>query len=170
MYIKHTPKTVFVVVTILALVFDQLSKFWAATALKPWPMASFFNDMFRIGYAENHGAFLSLGGAMPESMRKIAFIGVVGAFLLGIVVYVLREKKLTNPMAIAWALVVSGGASNWLDRVLNDGGVIDFLNVGIGSLRTGVFNIADMFILAGAGMLLFYGWQEERAAKQTANS
>ena len=170
MYIKHTPKTVFVVVTTLALVFDQLSKFWAATALKPWPMASFFNDMFRIGYAENHGAFLSLGGTMPESMRKIAFIGVVGAFLLGIVVYVLREKKLTNPMAIAWALVVSGGASNWLDRVLNDGGVIDFLNVGIGSLRTGVFNIADMFILAGAGMLLFYGWQEDRAAKQTTSS
>ena len=50
--------------------------------------------------------------------------------------------------------------------MLNDGAVIDFLNVGIGGLRTGVFNIADMFILAGAGILLYLGWQEERAAKQ----
>lgn len=156
--------------TILTMIFDQLSKLWAAAFLEPWPMTSYFNDMFRIGYAENHGAFLSLGGAMPESMRKMVFIGVVGAFLLGIIVYVLRDKKLTNPLAIAWALIVSGGASNWLDRVLNDGGVIDFLNVGIGSLRTGVFNIADMFILIGAGLLLLYGWQEERTAKKSARA
>jgi len=170
MFTKNASKTVFVVVATLTMIFDQLSKLWAAAFLEPWPMASYFNDMFRIGYSENHGAFLSLGGAMPESMRKMVFIGVVGVFLLGIIVYVLRDKKLTNPLAIAWALIVSGGASNWLDRVLNDGGVIDFLNVGIGSLRTGVFNIADMFILIGAGLLLFYGWQEERTAKQSAKA
>ena len=168
MFTKFSPKMTFVVFTLVTLVFDQLSKIWAAAVLTPWQMTSYFNDLFRIGYTENHGAFLSLGGTMSESMRTMVFIGVVGVFLTGIIIYVFRDKKLNNKMAIAWALIVSGGASNWLDRVLNDGGVIDFLNVGIGSLRTGVFNIADMFILAGAGLLLFYGWQEERAAKAAA--
>ena len=42
--------------------------------------------------------------------------------------------------------------------------VIDFLNVGIGPVRTGVFNVADMAIMAGAGMAVIYGyWPGNRA-------
>lgn len=48
----------------------------------------------------------------------------------------------------------SGGASNLFDRATNDGAVVDFLNVGVGPVRTGIFNIADMAILLGA--LLFF--------------
>ena len=149
----------------MTLIVDQLSKFWAASVLTPWKMSSYLNDTFRIGYTENRGAFLSLGGGMSESMRIIVFIGLVGAFLLGIVIYVFKQKYLTKSMACAWALIVSGGLSNWLDRLMNDGAVIDFLNIGLGSLRTGIFNIADMFILAGAGMLLYFSWREEQQLK-----
>ena len=35
------------------------------------------------------------------------------------------------------------------------GSVIDFLNVGVGPLRTGIFNVADMAILLGVGIFLF---------------
>ena len=42
----------------------------------------------------------------------------------------------------------SGGISNMIDRVLS-GAVIDFMNIGIGNLRTGIFNVADMAIMAG---------------------
>ena len=45
-------------------------------------------------------------------------------------------------------LFVAGGASNWLDRVVR-GSVIDFINVGVGSLRTGIFNVADVAIMLG---------------------
>jgi signal peptidase II len=34
------------------------------------------------------------------------------------------------------------------------GSVVDFLNVGIGSLRTGIFNVADMAIMLGVALLL----------------
>jgi signal peptidase II len=44
--------------------------------------------------------------------------------------------------------------SNLVDRLLYGGRVTDFLNVGIGSLRTGIFNLADMAILAGALLLV----------------
>jgi signal peptidase II len=58
----------------------------------------------------------------------------------------------------AWSLVgltlfVSGGASNWIDRVIH-GRVVDFLNVGVGPLRTGIFNVADVAIMAGAGLIV----------------
>ena len=46
------------------------------------------------------------------------------------------------------SLVLAGGASNWIDRLVR-GSVIDFMNVGIGRLRTGVFNVADVAIMAG---------------------
>jgi signal peptidase II len=51
-------------------------------------------------------------------------------------------------------LLAAGGASNWADRVVH-GRVVDFLNVGIGSLRTGIFNVADIAIMAGVVMLLY---------------
>ena len=42
--------------------------------------------------------------------------------------------------------------------------VIDFMSVGIGSLRTGVFNVADMAIMLGAGMLVLEGYRSNRQA------
>jgi signal peptidase II len=44
--------------------------------------------------------------------------------------------------------------SNLIDRIAV-GSVIDFLNVGVGSLRTGIFNLADVAIMAGAGCLFW---------------
>jgi len=51
--------------------------------------------------------------------------------------------------------VCGGGLSNLVDRIAYDGHVVDFLNIGIGSLRTGIFNVADMAITAGALLLAF---------------
>lgn len=51
------------------------------------------------------------------------------------------------------ALAAGGGISNLADRV-RYGAVVDFLNVGIGPVRTGIFNVADMAILLGLAFLL----------------
>jgi signal peptidase II len=55
---------------------------------------------------------------------------------------------------VALAFIAGGGISNLIDRLIYGGLVTDFLNVGIGPFRTGIFNVADMAILAGA-LLLF---------------
>jgi signal peptidase II len=52
-------------------------------------------------------------------------------------------------------LVIGGGMSNFIDRLLYGGYVVDFLNVGIGSVRTGIFNVADVFIVTGVLLLVF---------------
>jgi signal peptidase II len=54
---------------------------------------------------------------------------------------------------VGLALVIGGGVSNWIDRAVR-GSVVDFMNIGLGWLRTGVFNIADVALMAGAATLL----------------
>jgi signal peptidase II len=59
------------------------------------------------------------------------------------------------------ALLCGGGLANWLDRLLNGGAVTDFVSFGVGWLRTGIFNVADVAIMAGAALLLLPIAREE---------
>ena len=117
---------------------------------------SYFYDTFRIVYAENTGAFLSIGGELAPEVRFWMFIVGVGVLLLGLAVYLLIAIQLTAVPIIAGSLFLLGGLSNLYDRVMNDGAVIDFLNIGVGSLRTGIFNVADIAIMIGGVLLIFY--------------
>lgn len=62
------------------------------------------------------------------------------------------------------ALFVTGGALNLADRIVR-GSVVDFMNVGIGPVRTGIFNVADMAIMLGLAMMAFvtFGPNQDRA-------
>jgi signal peptidase II len=123
------------------------------------------SDTFRFTWATNDGAFLSLGGNLPEAARFWLLTVGVGVLLLSITIYALKTGSLDAAHLTGYALIVSGGFSNWVDRARYGGVVVDFMNLGLGRLRTGVFNVADLSILAGIGVLLVAGWKLERAAK-----
>ncbi|MGE0642983.1 MAG: signal peptidase II [Nitrospira sp.] len=57
---------------------------------------------------------------------------------------------------------MSGGLSNLFNRLRHDGRVIDFLNLGIGSLRIGIFNVADACITAGISLPIIQSLQRSR--------
>ena len=131
----------------MTIVLDQVSKWIAQGVLTRTHALSYLGGSVRLQYAENPGAFLSLGAALTESQRFWVFtIGVTG--LLGVAVYYLFFRRLSRNHAIALSLMAGGGFSNLIDRI-SRGSVIDFMNLGIGSLRTGIFNIADMAIIVG---------------------
>src|SRR5208283_5058245 len=115
---------------------------------------SFLGDSLRLQLVQNPGAFLSLGASLPEHLRFALFTGAVGVLLLGLIAVSLFARPLRPWRCIALALVAGGGISNLIDRLIHDGRVTDFLNLGIGSLRTGIFNVADMAILFGALLLV----------------
>ena len=146
--------TIFIV-TISCVGCDQSTKVLASEYLSKVQMLSYFNDIFRIGYTENTGAFLGLGNNLSEGARFWLFVVLVGAFLSGLLVYLIINSKQHLSSVVAFLLVFSGGLSNFYDRVVNNGAVIDFLNIGVGSLRTGIFNVADIAIMFGVFMLLF---------------
>lgn len=124
----------------------------ASSALAGQPGQSFLADTVRLAYVENTGGFLSLGADLPPVLRTVVFTGATGLLLLGLGVFALRVQHAAWP-AFGLALFVGGGLSNWFDRVMR-GSVVDFMNVGIGPLRTGVFNVADMAIMFGAGVFI----------------
>jgi signal peptidase II len=133
---------------------DQATKWLAKTYLAPDGFFSFAGDTIRLQYAENTGAFLSLGSSLPDPWRHIVFTVLVGIFLGALLAYLFFSRALPRNYAACLSLLCGGGLSNLIDRVAYDGRVVDFLNVGIGPLRTGIFNVADMAITTGAIFLL----------------
>jgi signal peptidase II len=136
---------------------DQASKRVAAEVLKGTETLSYLGDVFRLTYAENSGAFLGLGGGWPAPVRWAVFTGAalaVVAASAGWVVAQLRRPQ--HDVLAVWAMVLiaAGGMGNLVDRVLREGRVIDFMNLGLGPVRTGIFNVADVQIMVGLGLLL----------------
>jgi signal peptidase II len=131
---------------------DRVTKYAAVRTLAGRSGRSFLGDTVRLEYAENTGGFLSLGATLPAAVRATVFTAATGIMLLAMAAVVVRSRW-TGWAAIGAALFLTGGASNWLDRVIR-GSVVDFMNVGFGPLRTGIFNVADMAILAGLAICL----------------
>lgn len=131
---------------------DRVTKHVATAELAGRPVRSLLADTIRLAYVQNTGGFLSLGADLPEAARTVLFIGATGLLLLALVAYGIRLRW-RGWAAFGLALFVAGGVSNWVDRVLH-GSVIDFINVGVGPLRTGVFNVADVAIMVGVGIVL----------------
>ncbi len=140
---------------------DQATKQLAISQLRDEPAQSFLGGVLRLVFAENVGAFLSLGGSFPRPVRFWLFTVVVGLVLLATLVYLLTSRRVGRLSVVALALVVGGGASNWFDRVVNDGRVVDFIILGIGPVRTGVFNVADVAIMVGVGLMLLAARREK---------
>lgn len=141
---------------------DQVTKQVAIATIKDQPMRSFLADTFRLTYAENPGAFLGLGGRLPASAQFWILTIAVGVLLLGMLVYLFIGKDLDAASTGGLAMIAGGGISNWIDRVLNEGRVVDFMNMGIGGLRTGIFNVADVAIMAGVGVLLLASFKKKK--------
>jgi signal peptidase II len=145
---------------------DRVTKHIAAATLADVPGRSFLGDTVRIGYVENHGGFLSVGDDLAPAVRAAIFTVATGAMLLVLVVFAVRLRSSGWP-ALGLTLFVAGGLSNWIDRV-TQGSVVDFLNVGVGPVRTGVFNVADLAIMVGA---IAFAWGEfsRRPSDPTTN-
>jgi signal peptidase II len=131
---------------------DQVSKHVASTHLMDGPGQSYLGDSLRLEYSENNGAFLGLGAGLPRWARTTLFSIGTGALLIGCVVAALTRHLRGVALFGLW-LLFAGGLSNLVDRVVA-GRVVDFLNVGIGPVRTGIFNVADMAIMLGVALLL----------------
>src|SRR5262245_34186004 len=131
---------------------DRVTKHLAATKLAGNPARSYLSDTVRLEYVENPGAFLSLGAELPDWARTGLL--TVGA-TLGLVAVAVAAFKLRwrGTPFIGAILFLAGGGSNLVDRITR-GAVVDFMNVGVGSLRTGIFNVADVALMTGAVLIV----------------
>lgn len=146
--------TLMLLILLLCVGCDQTTKLAAESYLGTHGLVSYLGGTVRFQLAHNSGAFLSLGAALPAAIREGFFTLGVGFLLLGLLGYAIFVNTQSMLMFSALALLFAGGVGNLIDRVIHEGYVIDFINIGIGSLRTGVFNVADVAISSGALLLI----------------
>ena len=133
---------------------DQLSKEAVRTHIAVGHSQSFMGDTLRLTHAENPGAFLSVGASLPEGFRVAVFQVGVALIVLALLYYALFDRRLNAWGVTGFALLAASGLGNLIDRLMRDGFVTDFLNVGFGSVRTGIFNVADVLGVVGVLVLL----------------
>lgn len=137
---------------------DRLTKQMAREHLMYTEPRSYFHDTFRLEYVENTGAALSVGDELPQKVSFWLLSVVPLAILLGLFIYVIINLNNFSLLKLfCFALVIAGGLGNIFDRIMYDRHVTDFMNLGINNIRTGIFNMADVYITAGViGLFIAY--------------
>lgn len=115
-------------------------------------------DVCYLTLAHNAGAFLSLGAGL-EGALHLAVMVLVPLVALAAILFLLSQpvwkasaKPLPAYLQAIFALALAGG-SNIFDRAVH-GVVTDYLNFGVGTLRTGIMNLADLYIMAAVVVAL----------------
>ncbi|MDD5169938.1 MAG: signal peptidase II [Syntrophales bacterium] len=142
---------------------DQVTKSIATQTLQQSPPQSFLADTVRLEYVLNPGGFLSLGSNLPDDVRFWIFVGFNSCMMLALSAYLLLNPHMPFAAFVSVVFVLAGGVGNLIDRILNNGFVTDFINLGVGPLRTGVFNVADMAVTFGVIAAVFVSLRQKAA-------
>ena len=153
--------TLILVLAAAVVVVDLWTKAAFERSFSGQPMRHFLGDTVRVGFVLNSGVFLSLGhGLGPQTRFWLFVVGVSGVLTL-LAVLTLKDARFRAVEVAAVAAIIGGGIGNLVDRV-QLGAVRDFLNLGIGPLRTGIFNVADVAITFGGIALILLPLMRKR--------
>lgn len=149
---------------------DQVTKLVAVDVLGAAYMPrQVVGNLLRLTLVYNPGA--AFGLHLGPHSRWIFMALTLGALLLlGRLYTDTFRGDVRRVVAIA---MVSGGAlGNLLDRIRLSRGVVDFIDIGVGTTRWPTFNVADMAVSCGAVLLAYVLWREDaaRAAAQKRDS
>ncbi len=139
-----------IALSLLGLVLDQITKFLALAELKDGRVISIIRNFLELEYVENYGAAFGI-----LENKRVFFYLVSSLVIVFIAFFAYRNYHyLANTTRVALALLLAGSLGNLIDRV-RLGYVIDFISV---KFKEGynfpVFNVADMFVVIGTGIIM----------------
>jgi len=149
----------FFTIIFIAWAVDMISKYLSVKYLSGGNYVEVFGDLLRFQLLYNTGGVF---GILQGS--TLVFHILSGLAITFLVVYYYKTNLLGPTYNAAIALVLGGALGNFTDRFFYKG-VVDFIDMGIGSNRWPTYNIADAFISIGALLLLLSFYQEEKKAK-----
>lgn len=145
---------------------DQATKAWAVSRLRSGAIYDIVPDFLSLAYAENPGiAFGQFQNGGNTGRYILIALALVAA--IGVMIYFVRTSRNDDRVLGACALLVAGILGNVTDRV-RFGFVIDFIDVHFRGYHYPTFNIADMSICIGAGLLFIDAFLS--AKKESENS
>ena len=145
-----------IAVAVAVVVVDQLTKWWAVRTLDDRNIDVFWTLRFHLSY--------NTGMAFSRGQNWGPLIGVVA--LVIVVVLLLSVKRTASRLSeITVGLIIGGAIGNIIDRLVRDpgwlrGGVVDFIDFQ----WFPIFNVADMAITIGGGLLILTSYLGARRA------
>ena len=138
---------------------DQISKNIVRQKVDYYENIILISSYFTLTKVENTGAFLSVGSALPETLKFILLSGIPVLALAFGVGYMFLRKNISKMSMLALSFAIGGGLGNIYDRIVH-GSVTDFLHINLGVVQTGIFNMADVSIMVGMGLFLLQSFTQ----------
>lgn len=147
---------------------DQMTKAWAVRRLRFGDDIPVISGFLNFAYAQNTGAAFSIFDSHGDTGRwGLSAVALVASVL--VLYYFWRTPRSDDRMLGALALLLAGIVGNVTDRI-RLGFVVDFIDVQFGTWHYPTFNVADMAIIAGAGLLIidmFFGKKKEDSSQKS---
>ncbi|NOT47963.1 MAG: signal peptidase II [Acidobacteria bacterium] len=131
---------------------DQTAKAWAVRSLRFGDERHVIPGFLNFAYAQNTGvAFSMLDDHGSTGRWGLSIVALIAGAL--VIYFFWRTPRSDDRILGALALLLAGIAGNVTDR-LRLGFVVDFIDVQFGSWHYPTFNVADMAIVTGAGLMI----------------
>ena len=132
----------------IGLFFDQIIKLLVITKMSFYESIEIIKNFFSITLAKNTGGAFSI---FSNSTCFLVLVTIVFAFVL--IKFINKEEKLTTFKSLTYAFIIAGMLGNFFDRVVR-GYVIDYLHFNIFGYDFPIFNLADILIVVGVGLMI----------------
>lgn len=147
---------------LICLVIDQLIKL-VVSFLDLNTKITIIPNFFYITYVQNDGAAWSI---LSGNRLLLIMIGIICLFL--VYFFLIRNKQISKFEQVNYVLLVSGIMGNLCDRIIR-GYVIDYLDFKIFNYYFPIFNLADIFIVIGTGLIIISLFKGEKDGKNSSN-
>ncbi len=138
---------------LLLIALDQAVKWYVVKEIPLGGMRPFIPKVVSLTYLKNSGAAFSMLENQQWFFTVITLIAMGAAF-----VYLYRHIKGSIWLLLGLTLIISGGIGNFIDR-LRQGFVVDMFHLDF--MNFAIFNVADIYLTIGVGLLLIYLLREE---------
>ncbi len=133
---------------LLTFALDQISKNIVRNNISESEIINVLGNYLTLKRIENPGAVLGIGANLP-SMSKTIYFQLLPIFvLLYFFRLILVKVEISKLTVFGLAMAIGGAVGNIYDRAIY-GSVTDFIQLKMGMLKTGIFNIADIFVVTG---------------------
>lgn len=138
---------------LLLIALDQVVKWYVVKEIPLGGMRRFIPKVVSLTYLKNSGAAFSILENQQWFFTIITILAMGAAF-----VYLYRHIKGSLWLLLGLTLIISGGIGNFIDRV-RQGFVVDMFHLDF--MNFAIFNVADIYLTVGVGLLLIYILREE---------
>lgn len=136
---------IYCLIAVAVVVFDRIIKMLVVSGMQPWETIPIIEDVFHFTYVQNTGAAFSMWKEQWVVLILLPLVVIAAGFVLMII----KRNKWDKMMLTAVAFICGGGLGNLIDRMVF-GYVVDLFDFRVFP----VFNIADIFICVGCGLMI----------------